>query len=41
VMSIGLATAGSVEAWIAAVTGQPLEEFEPAWRKWVIAQWQQ
>jgi hypothetical protein len=32
-----LRTADSLEGWVAAVTGQPLDEFEVAWREWVIA----
>jgi hypothetical protein len=39
VMVTGLATAGSVEAWIAEVTDQSLDEFEMAWRQWVMGQW--
>jgi hypothetical protein len=33
-----LGTADSMEEWVTAVTGQPLEEFEPAWRAWVLEQ---
>ena len=33
-----LSTADSMEEWVAAVTGQTLEEFEPAWRAWVLEQ---
>lgn len=31
-----LMAAGSMDEWVAAVTGRPLEEFEPDWREWVI-----
>jgi len=29
-------TAGSMEEWVTAVTGQPLAQFEADWREWVI-----
>jgi len=32
-----LMTAGSMDEWVAAVTGRPLDEFEADWREWVIA----
>jgi len=31
-----LETANSMEEWVTAVTGQPLAQFEAAWRAWVI-----
>jgi hypothetical protein len=31
-----LLTATSTAEWIGAVTGEPLDQFEPAWRAWVI-----
>jgi hypothetical protein len=32
-----LMAAGSMEEWVAAVTGLPLDQFEADWREWVIA----
>jgi hypothetical protein len=32
-----LMTAGSMDEWVAAVTGRPLDQFEAGWRDWVIA----
>jgi hypothetical protein len=32
-----LMAAGSMDEWVAAVTGRPLDEFEADWREWVIA----
>lgn len=31
-----LVAAGSMDEWVTAVTGRPLDEFEVAWREWVI-----
>ena len=32
-------TADSMADWVAAVTGQPLDQFEPAWREWLLARY--
>ncbi len=32
-----LMAAGSMDEWVAAVAGRPLDEFEADWREWVIA----
>jgi hypothetical protein len=33
-----VSSADSMEEWVAAVTGESLETFEPAWRAWVLEQ---
>jgi len=39
VMMDAFQTAGSMEEWVTAVTGQPLDQFEAAWREWVIIEY--